>query len=484
MKGKVIKIITILCATILISMVGFFGIYTQKQNRMENVVKGYDFAMNLNGARVISIKPTKDIETTIKDAEGNVIEEELTDEQIQEKGYKKEEVDKNVQYLTIDNFNKVKEIVSKRLERMKAEDYEIKLDEQTGEITVELEENANTDTIISNISKVGKFEMVDSETQEVLLDNSYIKETNVAYGGDETGTIVCLGLIFTDEGKAKLEEITNTYKKVEDTEDEETTDENTTDENTTDENTTDENTTEENATEENTTDEETEDEETKQKEVIMKLDGEEMITTSFDKPISNGKMQLTVGQSSTDANQINENAKNASGMATLIGDGEFPMEYEVSGNEYIFSEITNQQLQYLVYAVAGIIVIALIYLIIKYKLRGVIASCSFIGYTALLLLLIRYTNVMISLEGIAGIILALAISYLFLNKLLCCKDKKEHITFFLKIVPICISAITFCFIEWAPIASFGMVMFWGIILTVAYHYAVTKPLINIIENKE
>ena len=459
MKGKVIKIITIICATILISMVGFFGIYTQKQNRMENVVKGYDFTMNLNGARVVSIKPTKDIETTIKDAEGNVIEEELTDEQIQEKGYKKEEVDKNVQYLTIDNFNKVKEIVLKRLERMKVEDYEVKLDEQTGEITVELEENANTDTIISNISKVGKFEMVDSETQEVLLDNSHIKETNIAYGGDDTGTIVCLGLIFTDEGKSKLEEITNTYKKVE-----ETTDENTTDENTADENTT--------------------EEETKQKEVIMKLDGEEMITTSFDQPISNGKMQLTVGQSSTDANQINENAKNASGMATLIGDGEFPMEYEISGNEFIFSEITNQQLLYLVYAIAGIIGIALIFLIIKYKLRGVIASCSFIGYTALLLLLIRYTNVIISLEGIAGAILALAISYLFLNKLLCCKDKKEHITFFLKIVPICISAIAFCFIEWAPIASFGMVMFWGIILTVVYHYAVTNPLINIIENKE
>ena len=66
-------------------MIGFVGIYTQKQNRMENIVRGYDLAMDLKGARVVSIKPKEDKQTVIKDSEGNKITEELTDEQIKEK---------------------------------------------------------------------------------------------------------------------------------------------------------------------------------------------------------------------------------------------------------------------------------------------------------------------------------------------------------------------------------------------------------------
>ena len=88
-NGNGIKILTIVLAIILISMIGFIGIYTQKQNRMENLVKGYDLAMDLKGGRVIAIKPTENVETVIKDSEGNIIEEELTDEEIEQKGYTK-----------------------------------------------------------------------------------------------------------------------------------------------------------------------------------------------------------------------------------------------------------------------------------------------------------------------------------------------------------------------------------------------------------
>ena len=39
---KKVKILTIVLAIILIIMVGFFGIYIQKQNRMENEIKDYN----------------------------------------------------------------------------------------------------------------------------------------------------------------------------------------------------------------------------------------------------------------------------------------------------------------------------------------------------------------------------------------------------------------------------------------------------------
>ena len=106
-KGEnIVKIITIILAIILISMIGFVGIYTQNQNRMEDIVKGYDLSTDLKGGRIVSIKPKEDKQTVIKDSEGNEITEELTDEQITEKGYTKEEIDKNADKLTKENFKK------------------------------------------------------------------------------------------------------------------------------------------------------------------------------------------------------------------------------------------------------------------------------------------------------------------------------------------------------------------------------------------
>ena len=133
-KQIVFKVVTIILAIILISMIGFVGIYTQKQNRMENIVRGYDLAMDLKGARVVSIKPKEDKQTVIKDSEGNKITEELTDEQIKEKGYTKEEVNKNADKLTKENFESAKTIIEKRLENLGLENYIVRLNEETGEI--------------------------------------------------------------------------------------------------------------------------------------------------------------------------------------------------------------------------------------------------------------------------------------------------------------------------------------------------------------
>ncbi len=49
----------------------------------------------------------------------------------------------------------------------------------------------------------------------------------------------------------------------------------------------------------------------------------------------------------------------------------------------------------------------------------------------------------------------------------------------MKIVPICIMVIAFCFIKWVPISSFGMIAFWGILLIAAYNAVVTRKLLKI-----
>lgn len=84
---KKIKILTITLAIILITMIAFFGIYTQVQNRMENQVKDYEYAMDLKGSRNIRLTINTESTTTIKDANGNIVEDagDLTAEEMAEK---------------------------------------------------------------------------------------------------------------------------------------------------------------------------------------------------------------------------------------------------------------------------------------------------------------------------------------------------------------------------------------------------------------
>lgn len=486
-NGNGIKILTIILVIILISMVGFIGIYTQKQNRMENIMKGYDLAMDLKGARVVSIKPKEDKKTVIKDSEGKVIEEDLTDEEIQTKGYTKEEIDNNVDKLTKENFEKTKELLDKRLQQMGLQNYIIKVNEETGEITIELEENSQTDEIVSNFGTTGKFEIVDSETEEVLMNNNDIKSVDVKYGSESSGTSVYMDIVFNKEGKKKLEEISTTYKTIENTTNNTTAENTATNDTETDTNQSTENT-------ENTTN--TTEAQNTQKKITMKIDGEEIMTTSFDTVIKTGSLQLTVGKTSTSTDIVNGYLKKAQRMATVLENGELPIEYEVSGNEYIESDIETSQVQKVILAFAIVVAILLIVLIIRYKATGLLTAISYIGLVAIYLILIRYTNVTISLEGIFGIGIVLLLNYLFINRILANINKKENDeiikktvqktygSFFLKIIPICIMAVTFCFMDWMPIASFGMVMFWGILLIAVYNFVITLPLLKMKENKE
>ena len=54
---------------------------------------------------------------------------------------------------------------------------------------------------------------------------------------------------------------------------------------------------------------------------------------------------------------------------------------------------------------------------------------------------------------------------------------------FLKLVPIMIITLVFCFSGWTNLSSFGMIMFWGLILIATYNIIVTKTLLKLRENK-
>lgn len=459
-KTNVLKVILTIVIVILLCMVSFFGVYVKKNGTYFNAVKDYNLAMELEGSRQVILKPDESTEKVTKDSDGNVVENAKEDE-IKEKGYTTEETPVNSEdVLNKENFDKVKNIISKRLEDYKFDEYQIKEDTDNGNIVLELAENDDTDTVLSVINQQGKFEIKDSESKEVLMDNSMIKDSKVLYNNTTSGTSVYLSIEFTKEGKAKLEQISKDYATVKNSSDNSNSDST------------------DSSSEESTT----------QKKIVMEIDGQTMVTTSFDEPVTNGELQLTVGSSSKDSETLQKSIKQARSTATVLSTGKMPIKYTADTNKYIKENISDKQIK--IAAITTVLVIALvsIILIIKYKLNGFLSAILSVGFIAVSLLIIRYTNVYISIAGLIGIATIAIINYLLQFNILKNEKKSEeekvsiwkvYSKFLFNILPIFIISLIFSFATSVLLNSFGMIVFWGILITFLYNIVFTN---NILKN--
>ena len=457
---KKVKIITIILAIVLVSLVAFGGVYIQTQNRMEDKVKEYSLGRELNGERVVEIKVTD--------------------------GSKEGKTKPSDEELTVENYETVKKTVENRLKDLGAQDYTISLDKENGTIRVELPENSNTDTYVYYLTASGKVEMKEKDTENVLLNDSMIKKAQYTYTSNADGAYqVYLELILTKDGQAKLDEVKNDYAVLATEVSEAESKNNTTSDNTTTESSTDEDNTTTNTTTEGT--------ETQKSEENKKIASLTIAGTSYDiEKYEKNKITVKIGSQTSNTTTVNNSIAKAAELSMLINAGKYPIDYEVDVNRYVESDIEQQQLIYFIAGVAVILVIIFIIATIKYKGKGLLASISFIGFIALTSLLLRYTNVIISIEGIGAILLTIIIN-LKLNQMILNKTKTMDVVseatkasykeLFTSIIPIIIITIVFCFSGWTSLSSFGMIMFWGLVLIAVYNIVVTKTLLKLKESK-
>lgn len=457
---KKVKIITIILAIVLVSLVAFGGVYIQTQNRMEDKVKEYSLGRELNGERVVEIKVTD--------------------------GSKEGKTKPSDEELTVENYETVKKTVENRLKDLGAQDYTISLDKENGTIRVEFPENSNTDTYVYYLTASGKVEMKEKDTENVLLNDSMIKKAQYTYTSNADGAYqVYLELILTKDGQAKLDEVKNDYAVLATEVSEAESKNNTTSDNTTTESSTDEDNTTTNTTTEGT--------ETQKSEETKKIASLTIAGTSYDiEKYEKNKITVKIGSQTSNTTTVNNSIAKAAELSMLINAGKYPIDYEVDVNRYVESDIDQQQLIYFIAGVAVILVIIFIIATIKYKGKGLLASISFIGFIALTSLLLRYTNVIISIEGIGAILLTIIIN-LKLNQMILNKTKTMDVVseatkasykeLFTSIIPIIIITIVFCFSGWTSLSSFGMIMFWGLVLIAVYNIVVTKTLLKLKESK-
>ena len=442
-----LKITLITLLIILLSIISFVGLFVQDTKLMKNLLPEYQLGMDLGGYRTVTLKVSNAKETIYYDADGNQVSAEVEDGTSEEVPVNSEEV------ITAENFQKTKQIIEDRLSDLNASEYLIRLNESDGTVTVQIPEDDMASALSQFIYTVGKL-TIEDENGQVLLDNTNLDDIQIGYETQSNGTEVYLNLNFKDDVKEKVKEISNTYVSGTDEEG-------------------------------NTT----------SKNISMKLDGNTIAQKTFDREITNGIIRIELGTSSS-VNTINAYLNQASNIAALVNSGNLPITYTVN-QKYVKSDLTLDDAFIPAIVMGVILVIAFLFLLIKYRKLGLLAIISYVGYMAVLLIVIRFTNLVITMEGICGILISAILNYILLIYILQTLVKKEKnlaeyksayyeamLSMLFIIVPTLIIGIVMCFATWLPIYSFGTIIFWGVLMIAIYNAIVTRILfLNSIKEK-
>ena len=435
-----LKITLIILLIILLSMISFAGIFVQKGKNMENIVPEYKLGMDLRGYRAVTLSPSSETETVYYDKDGNVVEEAAEDGTSEQVPINGEDV------LTKDNYNKAKDIMKARLKDLGEEEYITRLNENNGEITFYLPEDEMTDMATQFLYTRGMM-TVEDEDGQVLLDSSNLESVYVGNRNLTNGAVEIYLLIQVKEDSVeKLKEISNTYVASTNEEGEDTT-----------------------------------------KSVTIMIDGSEFKTHTFDSEITDGSWILPIGESTSNStlnNYLNQGAT----IAILLDNGTIPYEIQLDQNRFIKSDLTMEDAIIPAIAVGVIFVLGFVFLLIKYKKIGLFGIISFIGYIALLLIVLRFTNIIFTIVGITAIVLSGVLNFVIIVYLLGKLQKadaldyrttfnKAYVQIILALVPAAIIGITLSFAGWIPTVSFGTIVFWGVFISAIYNVVITRCLL-------
>lgn len=460
--NKILKVMAIILIIAILIMISFVGIYVKDNGRMVNILKDNTKAMDFGVETEFILSMSDEKVTEYYDKEGNLVPTEEVDKDAKEGTYTTEEVAVNAEEVkTTENYKKVKAIMEERINDLGLEEYVLTVNEESGDVVLKTDERAQVGQVLYAIYGQGEFLMQDAETGEVLLNNEDLKEALVGYYAGETGTSVYLTLQFDKEGTEKLKNVSSTYVQTTETKDV--------------------------TAEDGTVKQE---ESTVTKNVDLYIDGNKIVSSYFGEPIDNGQLQLTMGQPTTDPQELQEILTAASVEATKLSYGPLPIVYEVTNSANLLSNFDMAKIVDL--EVIGIVLatLVLIYFVVRYKERAIMAGILFLGFTALYLLVNRYANVPIAPASILGFTFVEIFVAFFINRLLyrlkhydANEDtpkaiiNKSLLKSIMVMVPVLIIAVVFSMFTWLPINSLGIVLFWGILLYIIYSYTFAKTLL-------
>ncbi|MBR4261345.1 MAG: hypothetical protein IKQ33_05305 [Clostridia bacterium] len=508
-EGTLKKVLAIL-VILLLCLVSFGGIYVKDRNVFKNILPDYVLGMDLDTNTILKLDVDKSADETAEEqanVEENTEENQENNESTEtEKKEDNGQVQKENKY-TVDNYKKSKEIMEKRLKLSGIEQYTIRLDEETGSIVLEFpdkvkdgiiaysltngdvqfnikanetkkteaaestetaesteatkEESSETANTENNESEENKEENKPNNVTGLIADNKSIKKVtlltkNMEYV-KEGGSYIQMDIEFTNDAIKKFKDIKNGYVVP------------------TDEN---------GAQNENT--------------VTLSIDGMEIYTRAesvFLESAINGRIEIDSNYA-TDAENLADLEETFNGAKAVLETEKLPLTYTSAYQNKVHSNISSIGI---ISVFVVILAVMLIYLVIKFKLYGVFAELAIVGFGALLMLVLRWTSVQISVASIVSIAALTILQFIYLNSILNNGTSKkvfnkQTIEYTKMLIPAFIFGI---FAAALPalknigiipgntfdIASFGMVVFWGLIVFELFNNIITRAIITNAKNK-
>ena len=454
---KKLGLILMVLICVLLILIGFAGVYERDANKYINKIPKYKLSSDLKGATIFELAPNESTKTTYYDKDGKKVDD-ATVTQENENDYTKEELPVNSEeVLNKDNYELTVKILKERLKFLRVDQYSLDLDEKTGKIFLTFEDDYPED--VRNILPMeGKIELEDSNSSDIILDYSNIKSIKPNYAQNEDGYTVFVDIKLTDEGIAKINDIDkykNAEKKAADSE---------------------------NSDETSTTD-------TKNKFKIL-FDTEQIEEIDYDNlSVNKNNLKIIIEENITNTSTVNSKLNILTVVSELTEIGKTPVVYELDTQEYVNSSVDSQKI-YIGLAIAAIITIVIFeYFIIKYKNNGLLAFVATFANVALFTLLIRYTNIEISLNSFAAIVgLIILDTYLIRNILNEMKNNEKTFgqnlrTAYAKSIDLIIIALilfaVFSFSSMKVISAMGLLLFWGWFVIVVGNLLLTAPMLKI-----
>ena len=222
----------------------------------------------------------------------------------------------------------------------------------------------------------------------------------------------------------------------------------------------------------------------------VEFDKEKIEEVSYDDIILTGNtLRITIGSKLTNTTTVNSKLNTASVVSKLATIGKTPVVYKISAEEYENTSVNSNLLLYTKIVLAVIVAVVIIYLVVKFKVNGILAILPMLANISLFTILIRITGISISLNSIAGIAALLIVNiYLVLNILNEIKNEEKTFgsnlkTAYLKsldmiIIRLIIFAV-FAFNSAATLSAMGLLLFWGWLVVTFGNLLLTVPTLKI-----
>lgn len=451
-KYKTLITVVIILLVAAIIFVSFFGINVKNdQGEKRNLIPDYKMGMEFTNAKEIIATVNDGISTeTIKDKDGNIVEPEEGVEYTEENGYTTEITKINPDEVrTVENYKKTRDVIQEKLKNMGTAEYNVTLNEETGEIRIKVPDNDDYEKVTDFVQRPGSLVLLDLTSFEFVFDNSYVKTSRVVTRQGDLEAGVFLEIEPTEEGVAKLQELGQKYTEA--------------------------NKTTQTITNEDGTTSEQEIDYT----LYIMLNGMPLGATYIDNITYDNKIMIPFAVSSNNE-ELNQAIREAQVESVILNAGTLPISYEFN-DDSVENSIYVETALWFIGIMGAIFVVLFVYLIIRFRAKGFISMYFQIGFFALMLLIIRYTDVTLTTEGIAGMFTAILVNYIFNHIMLRNVKQKTpgmykntNLKFLFYTLPIFIIAIVFTFESKVTLASFGMTLFWGMIITYIYNFVFSK----------